>query len=209
MAPPRSSVIVSVLLRPVEPPAARLGWLPLLAGLAVAETVRRQCGVQAVLKWPNDVLLPMPDGGDLRKACGVLAEMVSTPDGPAVVLGVGLNVSQDQGELPVDTATSLRLAGAATLDRDTILRAYLRALAVRYRAWTDALGDPRGSGVGPAYRDACATLGTLVEVHLPSGETVRGAAQEVDDDGRLVVLDGDTPRALAAGDVIHVRPPKA
>jgi BirA family biotin operon repressor/biotin-[acetyl-CoA-carboxylase] ligase len=219
-APPRAGLAVSILVRPPVDPA-RWSWLPLLAGLGVVDALRRTCGLPAGLKWPNDVLVPepvrgqAPELGERRKVCGVLAEAVTGPDGApaAAVVGFGLNVDQHRAELPVPTATSLRLAGAATLDRDTVLRACLRAIAVRYRAWLDAAGDPRLSGIGAAYREACLTLGRQVEVRLPGpgdgggGEdVVRGVAEEVDDDGRLVVATADGLRMLAAGDVAHVRP---
>jgi BirA family transcriptional regulator, biotin operon repressor / biotin---[acetyl-CoA-carboxylase] ligase len=213
-APPRSGLAVSVLLRPPVDPV-RWSWLPLLTGVAVAQALIQICGVPARLKWPNDVLVPEPvrgrppEQGDRRKVCGVLAEAVPGPDGvpAAAVVGFGLNVDQHREELPVPTATSLRLAGAATLDRDTVLRACLRALAVTYRRWVDAAGDPRASGVGAAYREACLTLGRQVEVQLPGREPVRGVADEVDDDGRLVVTGADgSQQTLAAGDVAHVRP---
>ncbi len=213
-APPRAALAVSVLLRPAVDPA-RWSWLPLLVGLGVAEALTRTCGLPAGLKWPNDVLVPepvrgeAPEQGERRKVCGVLAEAVAGPDGVpvAAVLGFGLNVDQARDELPVPAATSLRLAGAATLDRDTVLRACLRAVAVRYRSWVEAGGDPRASGLGAAYREACLTLGLEVEVSLPGdAEPVRGVAEEVDDEGRLVVRTPSGPRALAAGDVVHVRP---
>jgi BirA family biotin operon repressor/biotin-[acetyl-CoA-carboxylase] ligase len=227
-APARASIAVSVLLRPSGVPQHRVGWLPLLAGLSVVEALTRVCGVPARLKWPNDVLVPVgtgqPDAGALRKVCGILAELVpgTTPGaaatgaatssaadaGFAVVLGAGINVSQGSDELPVPTATSLALAGSATTDRDTVLRAYLRALGTRYQQWVDAQGDPRGSGLGPAYREACVTLGLQVQVQRPGDVPLDGTAQEVDDDGRLVVLDSaGALHALAAGDVVHVRDP--
>jgi BirA family biotin operon repressor/biotin-[acetyl-CoA-carboxylase] ligase len=149
-----------------------------------------------------------PERGERRKVCGILAEAVPGADGvpAAAVVGFGLNVDQHRDELPVESATSLRLAGAATLDRDTVLRACLRALAVHYRRWLEADGEPRGSGVGAAYREACLTLGQEVEVRMPGRDPVRGVAEGVDDDGRLVVTAADGHRqALAAGDVVHVR----
>ena len=212
-APPRAGLAASVLLRPSVDPA-RWSWLPLLAGLGVVDALRRVCGVDAGLKWPNDVLVPeagrgeRPGDAPLRKVCGVLAEAVPGPDGVpvAAVVGFGLNVDQVRDELPVPTATSLRLAGSATLDRDTVLRACLRAVAVRYRGWVDADGDPRAGDVGAAYREACVTLGREVEVQLPGVEPLHGVAEEVDDAGRLVVaVRGGARRTLAAGDVVHVR----
>jgi BirA family biotin operon repressor/biotin-[acetyl-CoA-carboxylase] ligase len=143
---------------------------------------------------------------DQRKVCGILAEVVHEAGG-AVVLGAGINVSQDAAELPVPQATSLALAGSATTDRDTVARAYLRALAGRYRAWREAEGDPVRSGLGAAYRESCGTLGRRVRVHLPDDQWLEGTAEQVDAVGRLVVLDdAGRERVLAAGDVVHVRP---
>lgn len=180
-SPPRAGLTLSVLLRPDLPPE-RLRWVPLYGGVAVARALREQTGVDAVLKWPNDVLV----GG--RKVCGLLAEV---PAPGAVVLGIGLNVSTTRPELPVGGATSLALEGATTVDRDTLLRALLRSLSA---VLAEAAPD--------AYRALCATLGTRVRLELPGGGQVRGVAETVDDDGRLVV-DG---RAYTAGDVVHLQP---
>jgi BirA family transcriptional regulator, biotin operon repressor / biotin---[acetyl-CoA-carboxylase] ligase len=140
------------------------------------------------------------------KVCGILAELVVTPGGTSAVIGAGLNVSLAQDELPVPSATSLLLAGAATTDREVLLRAYLRALEHRYDRWRSALGDPRASGIGAAYREACSTIGRQVLVQLPSGTTVEGEAEGVDDSGRLLVNDiRGHQHALAAGDVVRVR----
>ena len=205
--PPRSSIAVSVLIAP-KVPVERWGWLSLLTGVSVVRALTRVAGLPAVLKWPNDVLVPVGAGSDeLFKVCGILAEAVQVPGGPAAVLGIGINVSQDAEELPVPTATSLRLAGAATTDRDTLLRAVLRRLTADLAAWESADGDPRRSGIGAAYREACSTIGRRVEVHLPAGEALLGTCDGVDDDGRLLVRDDDgADHAFAAGDVVHVRP---
>lgn len=216
-APPRAALTVSMLLRPAVDPA-RWSWLPLLVGVGITDALTRTCELPAGLKWPNDVLVPElhagepPELGERRKVCGILAEAVAGPGGApdAAVLGFGLNVDQDRNELPVPDATSLRLAGSATLDRDTVLRACLRAVGVRYRSWVEAGGDPKESGIGAAYRRACLTLGQEVEVELPGSRPVRGTAEEIDDAGRLVVLEPrGRRRALAAGDVVHVRAERA
>ena len=175
-SPPRAGLTFSVLMRPAGP----LSWVPLLAGLGVAQALRRNAEVDAVLKWPNDVLI------NDKKVCGLLAEAV---DG-AVVLGIGLNVTTRRDELPVPEATSLVLEGASTTDRDTILRAVLRGIA-------DAVGDDTRS----SYRALCSTMGREVRLELPGDASVTGTADAVDDDGRLVV-DGT---AYAAGDVVHLR----
>jgi BirA family biotin operon repressor/biotin-[acetyl-CoA-carboxylase] ligase len=191
-SPARAGIAVSVLLRPAGIDPARYGWLPLLAGVALVETVRRIAEVDAVLKWPNDLLI------DERKCAGILAEVA---DPGAVVVGIGLNTTTRNSELPHPGATSLALAGAACADRDPLLRALLRTFAARYVQWRDAGGDAEGSGLREAYAFHCATLGREVSVHLPDGTELRGLAEAVDLDGRLVVAG----HALAAGDVAHLR----
>jgi BirA family transcriptional regulator, biotin operon repressor / biotin---[acetyl-CoA-carboxylase] ligase len=198
-SPPRAGLAFSVLLRPAEVPAGRYGWLPLLAGVALVETVRRQAEVDAAVKWPNDLLI------EGRKCAGILAEAVPGAD-RAVVLGVGLNVTLAADELPRPDATSLLLAGAAHTDRDTLLRSVLRDLSDWYRRWTGVGGDVAASGLLDGYRLHCATLGRTVRVALPGGGTLTGTAVDVDLDGRLVVAGADgEPTAVAAGDVVHVR----
>jgi BirA family biotin operon repressor/biotin-[acetyl-CoA-carboxylase] ligase len=190
-APPRSSLILSALLKPVTD-AATWPLLPLLTGIAVVETLRAVGRVHPQLKWPNDVMI-----GD-RKVGGILAERV---DG-AVVIGVGINVSLSEDELPVPTATSLALSGGST-NREILAKELLRALGRRYVAWRDTQGS--GASVLGIYRELCGTIGREVSVQLPGGDVVTGMVESVDDEGRLVVRTGDTVSALSAGDVVHVR----
>ena len=202
--PARSSLTFSVLLRP-DAPAQDWPWLPLLTGYAVQAALADRLP-DIALKWPNDVLVEA-DGGQWGKVSGVLAQVVPTPSGAGVVVGVGLNVSQRADELPVPTAASLATLGAGSTDRDTVLRAVLRTWGDLLTTWRASGGDPEASGLGAAYRSACRTLGRDVEVHLPDGTALAGRATSVDDEGRLLVrpADGSPRRALAAGDVVHVR----
>jgi BirA family biotin operon repressor/biotin-[acetyl-CoA-carboxylase] ligase len=198
-APPRSGLTFSVLLRPGVP-AARLAWLPLLAGLAVVRALRgftelegvpRGRMADAALKWPNDVLI-----GD-RKLAGILAERA----GDAVVVGIGLNVGLRASELPVPTATSLAIEGAPA-DRDPVLRAILRSLAAVYDEFKREGGE---QALREAYEQVCATVGRQVRVELPGGDVLTGTATGVDEHGRLLVAGAEGVRALSAGDVVHVR----
>jgi len=201
-APPRSGLMFSVLLRP-RVPVGRLGWLPLLVGVAAATAVRRIAELDVRLKWPNDLL-----AGE-RKLAGVLAERVEGDEragGDAIVVGMGLNVSLRAHELPVPTATSLALEEAACTDRDPLLRAVLREIERHYRDWTGAGGDADAAGLRPAYLAASATIGREVRVELPGGRTVTGVATGVDAHGHLLVRDGGAERAVSAGEVVHVRP---
>jgi BirA family biotin operon repressor/biotin-[acetyl-CoA-carboxylase] ligase len=196
--PPRTALAVSVLLRPDPVPLARWSWLPLLTGLAVVTALRRVAEVPARLKWPNDVLV-----GE-RKLAGILAERVAG-DHDAVVVGLGLNVSLRAEELPVPAATSLTVEGAATTDRDPLLRAVLRELGTRYTTWCAAGGDVDADGTRTAYVSACATLGRHVRVHLPGDGLLEGEAVEMDSEGRLVIDAADEIHAVGAGDIVHVR----
>ncbi len=138
-APPGTSIAMSVLLRPVGVDPQRWTWLPLLAGLAVTEAVRRAAGLDAVLKWPNDVLL-----GE-RKLCGILAERVETSTGPACVIGMGINVALTEADLPVPTATSLALAaeqaGRPAPARTAVILEVLRELGVIVPRWLASPND--------------------------------------------------------------------
>lgn len=190
--PAGTSVTMSAL---VPAPGAGGGWVPLLAGLAVLRGIADTTGLSAVLKWPNDVLLP---GDEDRKVSGLLCELVAEN----VVVGIGINVHQTREELPVDTATSLRLAGAAGVDRVELAVAVLRHLATLLVALGE--GGEALEAAQAAYRSACSTLGKDVELHL--GEGVRWAhALRVDAEGRLVVRGETGEYAVAAGDVVHIR----
>lgn len=132
-----------------------------------------------------------------RKAAGILAERIDTPRGAAAVVGIGLNVTMTDEELPGDAATSILLETGRAPDRTDLLETLVAEFRTRYEHWTAA----GAAALRPAYLELCTTVGRDVLVTLPSGEVLSGTATDVDGDGRLVV-DG-TP--LAAGDVVHVR----
>lgn len=213
--PARAGLTVSVLLRP-QVPAEALGWLPLLAGLAVVRAVS-DGGVTAAVKWPNDVLLPAVDTiaglGLYRKVAGILAQVVPEapgtpgPEAPAVVLGIGLNVSQSAEELPVPTATSLALAGYPRPDRTDVLVRLLGEVHAVVRRWEQAGGDAAAAGLLDEYTAVSATLGTRVRVELAGGaSTVAGEAVGLDRSGALVVrTESGEERTVTAGDVWHLR----
>lgn len=126
-APPRTSVLVSVLLRPPVDPV-RLPELSLIAGGAVAEAIAEVTGIEPAIKFPNDVLISG------RKVAGILAEA----SGGRVVLGIGVNVNQTEEQLPVETPmspTSLRLESGEAIDRAQLLVAILAQLERAYDAW--------------------------------------------------------------------------
>lgn len=192
--PSRAALTVSVLLRPDLGPVD-WPWLPLLTGVAVARALG-ELGVDAALKWPNDVLVAD------RKVAGLLAERVDTAAGPAAVLGIGLNVTTTRAELPVDSATSLALEGSS-VDRTVLMVKILTSLRREYDEWRGPVGQP---GLLAAYSALCTTLSRTVRVDLPSGEAVTGVAVGIAAGGGLVVGTGRNTVTVGAGDVVHVRP---
>lgn len=180
-APPGANLLVSILFRDV--PAVPVELTHRVA-LAAADACRHVAGVDAALKWPNDLLV-----GD-RKLAGILAQRA--PDG-AVVAGLGLNV----GWAPEGAARlhdGLDPENAATVTPPSVLRALLEAY------------DRLPADVTDRYRAELATLGRRVRVDLPDGSSIEGTAIDVDADGRLGVLDtcGMSHR-LDVGDVVHAR----
>lgn len=207
--PPGSSLTFSVLFRP-HVPVEGFGWVGLMAGLAVVHAVA-EAGVRAVLKWPNDVLVAppgasgLPGWGELRKVAGVLGEVVAMRDGPAAVVGIGVNVDQRDADLPVPWASSLALAGAQ-VDRAELLVAVVRHLVDLDGRWRAADGDAQACGVAAQCAAACVTLGSRVRVDLPGGEVLVGTAVGLGATGALEVVDGrGRLRTVVAGDVHHVR----
>ena len=208
VAPPGQTLAVSVLLRPVLPGGEPLelshfGWLPLIAGLAMATAVKSVIEPARVgLKWPNDVQV------DGLKVSGILAELL--PASGAVIIGAGLNLSIAEADLPTPTSTSLELAGAHLLGdelADAVLAAYLAALRSLSSGFVKLGADPEGSGIRDLVSESCSTLGQQVRVQLPGGDDLYGTATSIDRAGRLVVrssADGQET-AVAAGDVTHVR----
>jgi BirA family biotin operon repressor/biotin-[acetyl-CoA-carboxylase] ligase len=181
---PGTSVLVSVLLRP--PSGRRAQELSLVTALAVAETVEAATGLDAQVKWPNDVLLSG------AKVAGILAER----RGDEVVVGIGLNVNQTAEQLPAGArrpAASLRIASGREHDRDAVLASLLARLDDRYGGWL-------GSGLADLMPEIAAR-------DFLRGRRVRHDGQEattfrIDPEGRLVLQlpDGRT-RAVESGEV--------
>ena len=180
--PAGEAVTMSILLRPKRD-LVDWSWISMLAGLAVFRSISKWVS-PVRLKWPNDVLV-----GDLKIA-GILSEV----SGDAVVVGIGLNVNQI--ELPIETATSLRILTGQEFDRNLVAGSVLQEFARLYQDW---LADV--AVVRTAYRDVCGTIGQMVRVKV-ADRTVVGIATAVDDFGRIVV----NGEHFAAGDVVQLQP---
>jgi BirA family biotin operon repressor/biotin-[acetyl-CoA-carboxylase] ligase len=186
---PSGGIYLSVALRPDITPMEA----PLLTLAAAVATTRalREAGVDAGIKWPNDVLVR--ETGE--KLVGILTEMEGQADRVSwVVVGFGVNANVDPAHLP-EGATSVR-AEAGDVDR----RAFVQRTLEEFEALR---GDP--GAILDAWREDAITLGRRVRVETPEGEVV-GRALDVETPGRLVVETTEGPVRVHAGDCEHLRP---
>jgi BirA family biotin operon repressor/biotin-[acetyl-CoA-carboxylase] ligase len=198
-SPARENLYFSILLAPnVEP--ARVPQLALVAAVAVHEGLAGCCpGVEARIKWPNDILV----GG--RKVAGVLCEASLEADRVhRVILGIGINVNGTS--LPRQlraSATTLRIAGGAAVSRPALLAAVLNRLEPLYLGW---LKDGSLAGLLGSFERHSALTGRRVEAENRAG-VVRGTARGITPTGELLVeTAGGEVLRLFAGDV-HLLPP--
>jgi BirA family biotin operon repressor/biotin-[acetyl-CoA-carboxylase] ligase len=192
-ASPLGNVYLSAVLRP-NVPANKAPLITLMGAVAVASAIRSYPGLDAGIKWPNDVLLSG------KKVAGLLTEMSAEQDRVRyVVLGIGVNVNMGLRELPADVrplATTLSIASGRTVDRTELLRQLLGQLDRWYAVFVKD-----EAGVLVAWKSLNITLGQRVAVSS-GGATMEGLAEDVDHEGRLLVKLADgTVHRVAAGDV--------
>ena len=189
---PSGGIYLSIVCRPDLPPA-QVPVYTLAAAVATAEAVRA-AGVDAEIKWPNDVLVPTGKDEE-RKLAGILTEMEGEADRVSwVVIGVGLNADIDADAVP-GTATTMR-EQVGDVDRAALTRRLLER-------FDELRADPES--VLPAWRELASTLGRRVRVETPGGEVV-GEAVDVEFPGTLVVETEAGEERVSAGDCEHLRP---
>jgi len=195
-SPPGVGLWFSVLLRPGRP-ASELTPLSMVTVVSVVETLRRDFGVGAFVKWPNDILA----GEAGLKLGGVLLESAQAPGEPVeqLVVGTGLNVNQCEGEFPEElsgVATSVRMLLGKAVPRLEVLRSLLEGLE---RDW--GLFEREGFRSFPGrWRALSFTLGRTIEVASYAG-TVSGVVVDISPEGALVVEGTDGRAEVWHGDV--------
>lgn len=225
-APPGTSLMMSVLLRPPPDriPPARAASVTLAVGLAAADACEQVSGVRPRLKWPNDLVIVGSADQDAeshdtarqdRKLAGILAESFSARGQlSALVVGMGLNTGWP--EVPAElegVATSLNLESGAPVDRTLLARLVLEGTEARYELLCRS-GDGAAAVLDEARRNS-ATLGRRVRISLDAtpdetasdGRSLEGVASDLDAEGRLLVCDdAGITHTVSVGDVVHVRP---
>ena len=167
--------------------------LTLVAALAVTEAIRA-LGIEAKIKWPNDVV------ADGAKLCGILTELGWVPDGRYfVIIGIGINVNQEAfAEEIRQTATSVFLQTGQQQDRESLLAFILEKFALRYEQFAC---QQDLSGMRDEYESLLANCGQRVKVLDPKGEW-EGTALGINDLGELLVCrENGQVEAVYAGEV--------
>jgi BirA family biotin operon repressor/biotin-[acetyl-CoA-carboxylase] ligase len=197
VSPPRKNVYFSVILRP-ELAAGRAPELTLVASIAICDALR-QAGVDAGIKWPNDVL------ASGRKIAGILTELAAEPDRVQwVVLGVGVNVNARAEDFPEELrgeATSVLVERGTPAPRALLAAACLTALEL----WIDRHAEEGFAPIRTAWRERSVTLGREVLVREAARE-ITGTAVDIDDQGALLVRTAAGVERVLAGDVLLLRP---
>lgn len=157
------------------------GWVPLVTGLAVANAINTYIGKEIVqIKWPNDLLI------NGKKLAGILSEKVEL----GAVVGVGINISQTQNELPIENAISLSMI--SEVDRSDLLIEILNELGRTF----ENIEIHKNK-----YREACSTIGQKVMATLPNQTLIEGIAIGISDEGSLLL----NSREISVGDIVHLR----
>ena len=175
--PPRKGLTFSFAINAEKD----FGWIPLITGLAVSKAINNYVGENIVeIKWPNDLLV------NGKKLAGILSEKVES----GAVVGVGINIFQEQNELPIQNALSLSMV--TKVDRTDLLVAILNELG-------DALS--KIENFRNEYREKCTTIGKTVQVTLPNGDIIEDLAVGISDSGALLL----NSREITVGDIVHLR----
>jgi len=190
----------SMILRPPAAEGTVPGLLVAATAVAMAEALESSAGLAPTIRWPNDLLL-----GD-RKVCGILVETRDfEPAAPLLVLGVGLNAAQEQGDFPAEVrgeATSLRIETGRAPDRTGLLLAVLEALD----RWRGTLAAGGAAAVEEAFRARVAYLGRRVSL-LEGDEPVEGVLESASPVGGLFLrLPDGSRRAVRPGHARDLRP---
>ena len=187
----------SILLRPSFAPD-RWPLITFVAALATGDALLEASQVQTDIKWPNDLL------ANERKICGILAEAIETPQGRAVVLGIGINLTNQAFPRDlIDVATSVANESSRSPEREPILAALLKALA----RWYSLLQEPEGAEkiVAAWSNRSSYASGKLVQV-TNGDETLQGLTRGIENDGALRLETAQGIQLIRAGDVTSVRP---
>lgn len=199
LASPGTCLLCSILFRPTMPPT-QVAQLTMLCSLAAADALEHIAGLHVDLKWPNDLIVKIPNPQSItwKKLAGILTETGAWGSGlEFAIVGIGINVNVAPEELPAlapDATSILAETGRAT-DRAVLLAALLAGVEQRYEALQ------AGANPQPEWAARLATLGQPVQAITPD-KVLTGVAESVDEGGALLLRTSDGAlHRLLAGDV--------
>ncbi len=192
-ASPPGGIWMSLVLRP-DIPLSRVYRINMAASVSISRAICIQLGLQAGIKWPNDILIRE------QKVCGILMELGAQVDRlDYVVVGVGLNANNDTAAFPSQwRSTSLAAELGRGIDRCALIAAILNEME-------QALDDMESREVYEEWRSRSLTLGKRVRICSAEGDLI-GQVLDLDQDGALILKQGGDRRRILAGDCIHLRP---
>lgn len=195
---PSGGVWMTIILRPDIPPS-KAPQLTLVTGVAVAETLDKECRLDVGIKWPNDILIGK------KKVCGILTEASTNPKGlEYVVVGVGIDLNVDVDAFPPELRE-----GATSLKQELEKEIYSVKLVQRFLQNFENLYDDFKKGKFPEilkeWRKLSKTIGSYVEVQK-KGRVVRGEAVGITKEGVLILeMDDGSLRKVISGECIHLK----
>lgn len=197
-SPPSANIYTSIILRP-QIPLSSASQIPILAGVAVAETLHQYCPGRIQLKWPNDVLI-----GE-KKISGILSQAKMTAKHlDFIILGIGINVNMNHGHFSEEireTATSLTMEAGREISRQDVLISLYENLGKWYKHLTQQGFD----GVKRKWLSLTSMIGRDVEIVFQN-EIIRGKATDLNEDGSLILITSENREIkVSAGDVVKTR----
>ena len=198
-SPSGGNIYMSVLLRP----SVRLEdvtILTVMAGVACVRALRDATGVPVAIKWPNDLMV------DGKKLGGILTEIKSASGRVSfAAVGIGINVNADFGNFPPDIrdlATSLKIETGVRYPKNSLITGILKEMG----HWYDILLKTGKRPLIEAWRSFSPMLGRQVRVVMINSETLTGIAQDITDEGMLLVrLPSGAVKTISAGDLTVLR----
>ena len=194
VSPKGGGIYMSLILRP-DAEADEIPAITLIAASAVARALKKICGMDAEVKWPNDILLSG------KKLCGILTEIKAQPDRvDFLVLGIGVNVNTSADKLPPE-ATSIKEYLGRDAGRLDLVRQMLLDLEDVYSVF-------RRRGFS-ALRDECKKLSSVLGKKVRIEEhrrLITGTAVDIDEKGALMIKGDDgVLQRVFSGDVVLCR----
>lgn len=192
---PPGGVWISLVLKP-EIALVHAYRINMTVSVAIARTLFQLYGLNAGIKWPNDILV------NGRKLCGILMEVSAETDRlEYAVVGIGINANVVVDEFPRDwNATSLSMETGSQVSRTQLIQTLLREIELAY----EQMSTPK---ISSEWRERSVTLGRHVRI-TNSESDIEGSAVSLGDDGALFIrLKGEPGeiRRIVAGDCIHLR----